>query len=77
MEMGMVTGKLKLTSQIEELEGKAVLLVQTQQKELAALDLAGAALGDRVLVSSHSQQRLRDCAVDTAVVAIVEYANCC
>ena len=77
MDMGMVTGKLKLASQIDELEGKSVLLVQTQEKELAALDLAGATLGDRVLVSRHSQQRLRDCAVDAAVVAIVEYANCC
>ena len=76
MEMAMVTGRLQLASHIDELEGKTVLLVQTQEKELAALDLAGANLGDRVLVSQRSQQRLLACAVDTAVVAIVEYANC-
>ena len=74
MEMGVVTGRLRLSSQIGELEGRQVLFVQTQQKEIAAQALVDARVGDRVLVARNS--RLQDCFVGAAVVAVVENANC-
>ena len=37
LDMGMVTGVLTLASRVAELEERKVLLVQTQQKELAAM----------------------------------------
>lgn len=77
LDMGMVTGVLKLARRVAELEGRTVLLVQTQQKELAAEALVEAKLGDRVLVTKGSESRLGCGFVDAAVVAVVENANCC
>ena len=74
MDMGMVTGTLKLSRKMPELDGQTVLLVQTQQKELAAVSLVEAKTGDRVLIST-DPARLRTCFVDAAVVAVVENAK--
>ena len=75
LDMGMVTGVLTLASRVAELEERKVLLVQTQQKELAVEALVDAKVGDRVLVTKGSDCRLAEGFVDAAVVAVVESAN--
>ena len=74
MDIGVVTGRLKLSRIVPELAEQTVLLVQTQQKELAAVALVESKIGDRVLLSE-DPTRLRTCFVDAAVVAVVETAN--
>ncbi len=70
MEIGIVAGKLGILKAAPELAEKRMLMIKTPQCVFAALDLAGAQSGDRVLVSR--QARLMDCPVDTAVIAVVD-----
>lgn len=73
MKIGKVTGTLNMAKQARYLEGQTVLLVEMEGNDLAALDMAGAQIGDRVLVvMSHAASRYSmDAPTDAAVVAVV------
>ena len=73
MKLGKVTGKVPLKRQMESLKGETVLLVELEGNEIAALDRAGAAAGDRVLVvMSHAAGKYSmEAPSDAVVVAVV------
>ena len=74
MKLGKVTGKVPLKRQTESLKGETVLLVELEGNEIAALDRAGAAAGDRVLlVMSHAAGKYSmEAPSDAVVVAVVQ-----
>ena len=73
MKLGKVTGKVPLKRQTESLKGETVLLVELEGNEIAALDRAGAAAGDRVLVvMSHAAGKYSmESPSDAVVVAVI------
>ena len=73
MKLGKVTGKVVLKRQTESLKGETILLVELEGNEIAALDRAGAAAGDRVLVvMSHAAGKYSmEAPSDAVVVAVV------
>ena len=72
MKLGKVTGKVPLKQQTESLKGETVLLVELEGNAIAALDRAGAAAGDRVLVfMSHAAGKYSMEAPSDAVVVAV------
>lgn len=74
MKLGKVTGKVTMTKQAEGLEQANILLVEMEGNSVAALDRAGAAPGDRVLVvMSHAAGRYSmESPSDAVVVAVVK-----
>lgn len=74
MKLGKVTGKVTMTKQVEGLEQANILLVEMEGNSVAALDRAGAAPGDRVLVvMSHAAGRYSmESPSDAVVVAVVK-----
>ena len=74
MKLGKVTGKVELKKQAQQFAGETVLLVEMEGNSLAALDRAGAGIGDRVLVMmSHAAGRYSmEAPSDAVVVAVVE-----
>lgn len=74
MKLGKVTGKVAMKRSAEALREERVLLVEMEGNALAALDRAGAAEGDRVLVvMSHAAGRYSmEAPADAVVVAVVE-----
>ena len=73
MKLGKVKGKVLLKQQAESLKGETVLLVEMEGNEIAALDRADAAPGDRVLVvMSHAAGKYSmEAPSDAVVVAVV------
>lgn len=74
MKLGKVTGKVTTKKQAQELEQAEILLVEMEGNSVAALDRAGAAPGDRVLVvMSHAAGRYSaETPSDAVVVAVVK-----
>ena len=74
MKLGKVTGKVLMKRQTESLKGETVLLVELEGNEIVALDRAGAAAGDRVLlVMSHAAGKYSmEAPSDAVVVAVVQ-----
>ena len=74
MKLGKVTGKVRMKRQTESLKGETILLVEMEGNEVAALDRAGAAEGDRVLlVMSHAAGKYSmEAPSDAVVVAVVQ-----
>lgn len=74
MKLGKVTGKVKMERSTEALREETVLLVEMEGNSIAALDRAGAAAGDRVLVvMSHAAGRhSMEAPSDAVVVAVVK-----
>ena len=74
MKLRKVTGKVPLKRQTESLKGETVLLVELEGNAIAALDRAGAAAGDRVLVvMSHAAGKYSmEAPSDAVVVAVVQ-----
>ena len=72
-KLGKVTGTVKMGAKAEELENAKILLVEMEGNSIAALDRAGAAPGDRVLVAmSHAAGRYTpETPSDAVVVAVV------
>lgn len=74
MKLGKVTGTVSMGKKVPCLQQETVLLVEMEGNEVAALDKAGAAPGDRVLVvMSHAAGRYSmEAPSDAVVVAVVE-----
>lgn len=74
MKLGKVTGKITMERSAESLRKETVLLVEMEGNSVAALDRAGAAEGDRVLVvMSHAAGRYSmEAPSDAVVVAVVK-----
>lgn len=74
MKVGTVTGTVKMEKRAEGLEKAEVLLVELEGNHIAALDRAGAQVGDRVLlVMSHAASRYcMEMPSDAVVVAVVK-----
>lgn len=73
MKLGKVTGKVSMKRQAQGFENAEILLVEMEGNAIAALDQAGAAPGDRVLVvMSHAAGRYSmETPSDAVVVAVV------
>lgn len=74
MKLGKVTGSVTMVKQASCLQKEKILLVEMEGNSVAALDRAGAQLGDRVLVAmSHAAGRYSmEAPSDAVVVAVVE-----
>ena len=74
MKLGKVTGTVSMKRSVECLRGETVLLVEMEGLCIAALDRAGAAAGDRVLVAMGpgAGKHSMEVPSDAVVVAVVE-----
>lgn len=74
MILGTVSGSLWATKKCESLKGQIFLIVKFQDHEAVAVDLVGAGIGDRVLVTTGSGARAGNPALpcDAAIVAILD-----
>lgn len=74
MKLGKVTGKVNMVRTAQNLQEETVLLVEIEGNSVAALDRAGAAAGDRVLVvMSHAAGKYSmEAPSDAVVVAVVK-----
>ncbi len=74
MKLGKVSGRVTMQKQAECLQKENILLVEMEGNSVAALDRAGAAPGDRVLVvMSHAAGRYSmEAPSDAVVVAVVK-----
>ena len=74
MKLGKVTGKVSLEKKAACLETAEILMVEMEGNNVAALDKAGAGVGDRVLVvMSHAAGKYSmEAPSDAVVVAVVK-----
>ena len=76
MLLGQVTGTVTATAKDATLVGGALLVVQTKQAEIVALDTVGAGVGDTVLITTGSGARAPAQAagtpVDASIIAVVD-----
>ena len=73
MKLGTITGKVKISRQVDCFAEEKILMVEMEGSSLAALDCAGAKQGDRVLVvMGHAASRYSmDAPVDAVITAVV------
>lgn len=74
MRMGTVAGSVWATKKSPGLRGQPLLLVRMDGKMIVAVDLVGAGVGEKVLISFGSAARLEapDAPTDAAIVGIVD-----
>lgn len=77
MIIGEVVGSVWATKKEESLNGSKLLVVETENKSIIAVDRIGAGVGDEVLVCFGSSARIAsaDAPVDAAIVGIIDAAK--
>lgn len=74
MKIGTVTGTVQSVRTAECLAEQTLLTVRTEEEELAAVDMAGAKAGDKVLLATGTaaSHLCMEAPVDAAVVAVLK-----
>ena len=82
MIIGQVTGSIFSTRKSEKLVGNKFMIVRPEEsmgaegKDLVAIDIIGAGIGEKVLVAMGSAARIgcdmKDAPVDAAIVGIID-----
>ncbi len=82
MIIGQVTGSIFSTRKSEKLVGNKFMIVRPEEsmgadgKDLVAIDIIGAGIGEKVLVALGSAARIgcdmKDAPVDAAIVGIID-----